>query len=79
MLKLVLEERRFRNIFSKSMFSPVTFEIWKIGHILQRGRGRQKRKLFYSLITQQSYEKHTRQKHSKSFTVYSTVPFYSLA
>jgi len=34
LLKVVREERRFKNIFSRSMFSPVTFEIWKIGHIL---------------------------------------------
>lgn len=38
MLKVVREERRFKNIFSKSMFSPVTFEIWNIGHILERRR-----------------------------------------
>lgn len=38
MLKVVLEDRRFKNIFNKSMFSPVTFDIWKIGHILQRER-----------------------------------------
>lgn len=46
MLKLVLEERRLRNILSRSMFSPVTFEIWKIGHILQKGReSEEKRKV----------------------------------
>ena len=39
LLKLVLEERRLRNIFSRSMFSPVTFEIWKMGHILGGGGG----------------------------------------
>lgn len=44
LLKLVLEERRLRNIFSRSMFSPVTFEIWKMGHILQRGRGVMRRR-----------------------------------
>lgn len=27
LLKLVLDDRRLRNIFNKSMFSPVTFEI----------------------------------------------------
>lgn len=53
MLKVVREERRFKNIFSKSMFSPVTFEIWNIGHILERRREKKremmKKKILYSV------------------------------
>lgn len=36
LLKVVLGDSRLRNIFSRSMFSPVTLEIWKMGHILQK-------------------------------------------
>ncbi len=30
---------RFRNMRSKSSPAPVTFDTWKIGHMLQRGLG----------------------------------------
>lgn len=28
-------DNRFKNIFNKSRFSPVTFDTWNTGHILQ--------------------------------------------
>ena len=31
-----LVDSKFINIFSRSRFSPVTLETWKIGHILQK-------------------------------------------